>query len=39
MSFVNNTELAKMVLDKDESINVNDTLGLQLNPSASHFIR
>ena len=29
MSFVNNTELAKMVKDKDESINVNDTLGLQ----------
>ena len=29
MSFVNNTVLAEMAKDKDESINVNDNLGLQ----------
>ena len=29
MSALNNTLLAEMVKDKDESINVNDVLGLQ----------
>ena len=29
MSFVNNTVLAEMAKDKDESFNVNDNLGLQ----------